>query len=30
MPQFYASVIGSLLQRAAILYDVGITQKGAA
>ena len=30
MPQFYASVIASLLQRAAILYDVGIKQKGAA
>jgi len=30
MPQFYASVVGGLMQRAAILYDVGIKQKGAA
>ncbi len=29
-PQFYATVIGGLLRRAAILYDVGIKQKAGA
>ena len=27
MPQFYATMIGGLLRRAAIVYDVGIKQK---
>jgi hypothetical protein len=30
MPQFYATVIGGLLRRAAILYEVGIKQKAGA
>jgi hypothetical protein len=30
MPRFYAQVIGGLLQRAAVLFEAGIAEGGAA
>lgn len=30
MPEFYAQVIASLIQRGAVLYDVGVLRRGAA
>jgi hypothetical protein len=28
MPQFYGQVIAGLIQRAALLYDVGVLKRG--